>query len=49
MGESSVMTWALRFIYGREQCNNLGTVRFIYGREQCNDLGTEVCIWERAV
>ena len=24
MGESSVVTWALRFVYGREQCNNLG-------------------------
>ena len=25
MGESSVMTWALRFVYGREQCSDLGT------------------------
>ena len=32
MGESSVMTWALRFMYGREQYNHLGTVVYIWER-----------------
>ena len=32
MGESSVMTWSLRFVYGREQCNDLGTEVCIWER-----------------
>ena len=32
MGESSVMTWALRFVYGREQYNDLGTEVCIWER-----------------